>query len=133
MNSHSLYHSLLSLAFYKKAPLGLLLLVLFLLGLSCSSISDSEKGLSMVSLLFDILSWALLLNALSLASSLLITLSWFSLLVDTFSLVSFLFNTLVLLLAVLFDSLTFYFLFRIEERVHFFCPSLFWHFLSELT
>ena len=53
----------------------------------------------MVSLLFDIL-----LNALSLVSSLLITLILFSLLVDIFSLVSFLLNTLVLLLSVLFDA-----------------------------
>ena len=92
--------------FLQKAPLSLLLLVFLFFGLSFSSVSDSEKGFFMVSLLFDILSSALLLSALSLFSLLLITLSLFSLL-DTFSLVSFLLSTLVLLLSVLFDVLSF--------------------------
>ena len=49
-------------------------------GLSLSFVSDSEESFFMVSLLFDILS-----SALSLVSLLLITLTLFSLLVDTVS------------------------------------------------
>ena len=117
MNDHSLHHSLLNLALYKKARLKLLLLDFFFFGLSLSSVSDSEKGLFMVSLLFDILSSALLLNGLSLVSLLLITLTLFSLLVDIFSLVSFLLNTLVLLLSVLFDKFSLgIFIFFLESK-----------------
>ena len=65
---------------YKKARLNLLLLVFFFFGLSLSSVSDSEEGFFMVSLLFDTLS-----SALSLVSLLLIILTLFSLLVDTVS------------------------------------------------
>ena len=117
MNEHSLHHSLLNLALCKKARLKLLLLDFFFFDLSLSSVSDSEKGLFMVSLLFDILPSALLLNGLSLVSLLLITLTLFSLLVDIFSLVSFLLNTIVLLLSVLFDKFSLgIFIFFLESK-----------------
>ena len=72
----------------------------------------------MASLLFDILSSALLLNALSLVSLLLINLTLFSLLVDIFPLVSFLLNTLVLLLSILFDAFSLgIFIFFLESKM----------------
>ena len=125
-NDHALHHSLLNLALYKKPPLNLLLLVFFFFGLSFLSESNSEKGLFMVPLLFDIISSALPLNALSLVSLLLIILSLFSLLVDTFLLVSFLLNTLVLLLSVIFDAFSlgiFVFFLESKKECNFFSPS----------
>ena len=90
--------------FIQKSTFEFIAIVFFLFGLSLSFVFDSEKGLFMVSLLFDIFPTALLLNALSLVPLLLITLSFFSLLFGTFLLVSFLLNTLILLFSVPFDA-----------------------------
>ena len=84
-NQHSSHHSLLNLAFHKKTPLGLLLLVFFFFLGYHSDPHLIEKWVSLRPLCFSIKC------ILSLFPLLLINLSLFSLLVDIFSLVSFFF------------------------------------------